>query len=125
MAITITIPIPIPVTIAIAIAISITTTITITLRSVCGGRRATPARTQLWPYGSIHPIGAIYFRGHTNPPHPHTSDLINLNDLSCSEESSVLRAFSELLHLINSNLNLLNGWWWGWGGFVWPQIMAI
>ena len=45
------------------------------------------------------------YRGHTNPPHPHTSDLINLNDLNCSEESSVLRAFSELLHLINSNLN--------------------
>ena len=64
---------------------------------------------------------SIYLRGHTNPPHPHTSDLINLNDLNCSEESSVLRAFSELLHLINSNLNLLNGWWWGWGGFVWSQ----
>ena len=60
-------------------------------------------------------------RGHTNPPHPHTSDLINSNDLNCSEESSVLRAFSELLHLINSNLNLLNGWLWGWGGFVWSQ----
>ena len=38
-----------------------------------------------------------------DPPHPHTSELINLNDLNCNEESSVLRAFSELLHLINSN----------------------
>ena len=47
-------------------------------------------------------------RGHTNPPHPHTSDLMNLNDLDCNEESSVLRAFSELLHLINSNFNLLD-----------------
>ena len=47
--------------------------------------------------------GASYDRGHTNPPHPHTSDLICLNDLNCSEESSVLRAFSELLHLIISN----------------------
>ena len=35
-----------------------------------------------------------------------TSDLINLNDLNCSEESSVLRAFSEFLHLINSHFNL-------------------
>ena len=51
-------------------------------------------------------IHVYVYRGHTNPPHPHTSDLINLNDLNCSEESSVLRAFSELLHLINSNLNL-------------------
>ena len=62
------------------------------------------------------------YRGHTNPPHPHTSDLIILNDLNCNEESSVLRAFSEWLHLIDSDLNLLNGWWWGWGGFVWSQL---
>ena len=67
----------------------------------------------------------ILYRGHTNPPHPHTSDSINLNDLNCNEENSVLRAFSELLHLINSNLNLLNGWWWGWGGFVWSQLYDI
>ena len=66
-----------------------------------------------------------YYRGHTNPPHPHTSDLINVNDLDCSEEHSVLRAFSELLHLISSNLNLLNGWWWGWGGFVWSQYYNL
>ena len=68
-----------------------------------------------------------YLRGHTNPPHPHTSDLINSNDLNCNEESSVLRAFSELLHLINSNLNLLNGWWWGWGGvgLCGPNIYSL
>ena len=61
----------------------------------------------------------------THPTPTHQIQSI-LNDLNCNaEESSVLRAFSELLHLINSNLNLLNGWWWGWGGFVWSQNTIV
>jgi hypothetical protein len=32
------------------------------------------------------------YRGHRNPPHPHTSELISFNELNCSEEAQLCLA---------------------------------
>ena len=59
----------------------------------------------------------LYVYGdHTNPPHPHKSDLSQLQ-----RASSVLCVFTKCLDLVNPNSNLSNRAWWGWGGFVWSQ----
>ena len=49
----------------------------------------------------------IVYGDHTNPPHPHKSDLNQSNKNNLQWTSSVVCVFSKFLHLINPNSNLL------------------
>ena len=63
-----------------------------------------------------------YNGDHTNPPHPHKSDLIQFDKLKLQWTSSVLCVFSKFLHLINPNWNLLNRGGGGGVGLCGPSI---
>ena len=62
---------------------------------------------------------------HTNPPHPHKSDLNQFNKLEVQWTSSLLRVFDKFLHLINPNLDLLNRGGGGGVGLCGPKYKSI
>ena len=66
----------------------------------------------------------LLFGDHTNPHHPHKSDLSQFNKFTLQRTTSVLCVFHKFLHLINPTLYLFNGAWWGWGGFVWSPMFT-